>query len=178
MDKGGYTLWFTGLSASGKSTISEAVEKKLLSYSDKRPYVIDGDYMRKTINKDLGYTRKQRNIASERIAYVAKILNDNEVVCIVSNISQNKEIRSRARKIIEDFILVFVDTPLEVCKQRDYKGHYEKATNGELDNMVGIHHEYERPDDAEIVIDTCSTTPDKAAEFVLEYLMKKRKIFG
>jgi adenylyl-sulfate kinase len=176
MKEKGYTLWFTGLSASGKSTISHALEKELASHSEKRLYVIDGDFMRKTINKDLGYTQDQRNMASERIAYVAKILNDNNIVCVVSNISQDKKIRSRAREIIEDFILVFVDTPLETCRQRDYKGHYEKAFNGELDNMVGIHHEYERPDDAEIVIDTCSTPPEKAVENILDYLEKVGKI--
>jgi adenylyl-sulfate kinase len=176
MNDRGYTIWFTGLSASGKSTISHALEIRLSEYSDKHLYVIDGDYMRRTINKDLGYTPRQRNIASERIAYVAKILNDNGVVCLVSNISQNDEIRKRVREITKDFILVFVDTPLDVCSQRCYKGHYAKAFNGELDNMVGIHHEYERPDDAEITIDTCSTSPDKAVEDILDYLEKVGKI--
>ncbi len=176
MKEKGYTLWFTGLSASGKSTISQILEKKLADYSGKSIHVIDGDYMRKTINKDLGYTKEQRNTASERIAYVAKILNDNEVVCLVSNISQDKEIRKRVRGIIENFVLIFVDTPLEVCRQRCYKGHYEKAFNGELEDFVGIHQEYERPDDAEIVIDTCSMSPDAAADYILDYLEKTGKI--
>jgi adenylyl-sulfate kinase len=174
--KRGYTIWFTGLSASGKTTISHCLEKELMEHLESKLHVIDGDYMRKTINRDLGYTREQRNIATERIAYVAKILNDNGIICIVSNISQDKGIRTHIRKIIEDFVLVYVDTPVEVCAQRCYKGHYEKAINGEVKDFVGITEEYEKPDDAEIIIDTLSTSPEKAADIIVNYLKKCGKV--
>ncbi len=174
--KRGYTIWFTGLSASGKTTISKCLEKKLIEHLESRLQIIDGEYMRKTINKDLGYTREQRNVATERIAYVAKILNDNGIICIVSNISQDKEIRAHIRNIIEDFVLVYVDTPIEVCAQRCYKGHYKKAMNGDIKDFVGITEEYEKPDDAEIIIDTLSTNPEKAADIIINHLKKMEKL--
>lgn len=166
----GYTLWLTGLSASGKSTISGALIRRLTGHMERLVHVIDGDYMRRTINRDLGYSKADRNLASERIAHVAKILNDCGVVCIVSNISQDRDVRSLIRNIVGECILVFVDTPLEVCIGRDYKDQYKKALNGEIEDFVGIHHEYERPEDAEIAIDTLSMTPEDAAERIFQYL--------
>lgn len=172
----GYTIWLTGLSASGKSTISQTLQQKLSAYLKRPLHVIDGDYMRQTINKDLGYTRSERNIASERIAYVAKLLNDNGVACIVSNISQDNAIRKRIRDIIENFLLVFVDTPFDVCVQRCYKGHYERALKGEIAHFVGVDEVYEVPNDAEIVIDTCKTMPEEAAEVIIDHLHKQGRI--
>jgi adenylyl-sulfate kinase len=172
----GFTVWFTGLSASGKSTATKHLESKLANFTRSAIYVIDGDHFRKTINKDLGYTREERNIASERIAHVAKILNDNGVICLVSNISQDKNIRNRVRNIIKNFVLVFLDTPLEVCAKRDFKGNYKKAMNGEMDNFVGITEEYEKPDNAEITIDTLSCDPEEAARKVIQYLIESGKV--
>lgn len=172
----GYTVWLTGLSASGKSTISNALQKKLMAQLKCPLQVIDGDYMRETINKDLGYTRNERNIASERIAHVSKLLNDNGVVCIVSNISQDNAIRKRIRKIIKNFVLIFVDTPFEVCAERCYKGHYQKALEGTIQNFVGLDEIYEPPDDAEIIIDTCSVVPEEAANSIINYLKECRRI--
>jgi adenylyl-sulfate kinase len=172
----GFTVWFTGLSASGKSTAAKHLESELSNFTRSPIYVIDGDHLRKTINKDLGYTREERNIASERIAYVAKILNDNGVICLVSNISQDRNIRNLVRKIIKEFVLVFLDTPLEVCVKRDFKGNYKKAMNGEIDNFVGITEEYEQPDDAEITIDTVNYNPEKVARKVIDYLIKSGTI--
>jgi len=166
----GFTVWLTGLSASGKSTISDALKESLLSRTERAVYVVDGDYMRRTINRDLGYSRADRNLASERIAHVARLLNDNGVICIVSNISQDRAIRSHVRGIIGEFVLVFVDTPVEVCMQRDYKGNYAKAMNGDMKHMVGVDEHYERPDDAELVVDTCTVTPEEAAQTICAYL--------
>lgn len=126
--------------------------------------------MRATINRDLGYTRADRNLASERIAHVARLLNDCGVLCVVSNISQDKEIRKKVREIIERFHLVYVSTPFEVCAERDSKGQYEKAINGELENFVGVDEKYEPPLDAEVTVDASSCSPDEAAEKVLAHL--------
>jgi adenylyl-sulfate kinase len=176
--KGGGTVWLTGLSASGKSTISHALEG-LLRVNGRGPvYVIDGDTMRRTINKDLGFTRADRNVASERIAFVTRILNDNGITCIVNNISQDNRVRERVRRIIGNFTLIFVDTPLEVCMKRDYKGHYEKALRGEMTNVVGIDEVYERPEDAEVCIDTTVMDPGEAAEVIYKYLLAQGSMSG
>lgn len=172
----GFTVWFTGLSASGKSTATKHLESELAHFTRSPIYVIDGDHFRKTINKELGYTQEERNIASERIAYVAKILNDNGVICLVSNISQDKDIRNRVRAIINNFVLIFLDTPVEVCAERDFKGNYIKAMNGEMDNFVGVTDKYEKPDDAEITIDTLSCSPEEAAKKIIEFLIKSGKV--
>jgi adenylyl-sulfate kinase len=166
----GFTIWFTGLSSSGKTTISKALEGLLPKYFKRPVYVIDGDTMRQTINKDLGFEKKHRNIATERIAYVARILNDNGVTCIVSNISQDNKIRSRVRCLIEEFVLVYVNTPPKICAERDYKGHWENALSGRLDNFVGVTDKYEVPEDSEVEIDTLVQDPSSAANIIVQYL--------
>jgi len=174
MSKGAFTVWFTGLSASGKSTICQALAEHLKKETDMDFQVIDGDCMRQTINANLGYTQAERNIASERIARVVKKLNDDGMTCLVSNISQDKAIRSKVRNIIGNFVLVFVDTPVDVCEQRDYKQNYEKAKRGEIEEFVGVTEEYERADEAEIIIDTVSTKPEAAANLIVNYLREER----
>lgn len=166
----GYTVWLTGLSASGKTTISEHLAGMLRERIGLSVQVIDGDLMRRTINRDLGYTQRERNIASERMAYVARLLNDNGVVCVVSNISQDRAIRAKVRQIVGNFLLVFVDAPADVCAGRDKKGHYEKAFAGAIEHFVGVTDEYERPEDAEIRIDAVSTEPKRAAAIIMTYL--------
>ena len=172
-DSKGFTVWVMGLSASGKSTVTEHLFEMLRERIDKRTYVMDGDYMRATINRDLGYERAERNEASERMAYVARILNDNGVVCLVSNISQDREIRQRIREIIGDFHLIFLDTHIDVCRERDYKGNYEKAHRGELKNFVGYDEKFEPPcpvKEADLTIDNAKLPPERSAQLILEYL--------
>jgi adenylylsulfate kinase len=172
----GYTLWFTGLSASGKSSICTATGRALIARLERQIYVIDGDLMRKTINRDLGYVQEERNLASERIAHIAKILNDNGIICLVSNISQDNQIRKLVREIISDFFLIHVHATVDECARRDYKRNYEKAFNGKLENFVGVDIPYEHPEDADLTIDTHELTVSEAAEKIIGFLSERGKL--
>ncbi|MBM3514932.1 MAG: sulfate adenylyltransferase subunit CysN [Alphaproteobacteria bacterium] len=142
----GKVIWFTGLSGSGKSTIANALEKALHAQG-KRTYILDGDNIRQGLNRDLGFTDADRVENIRRVAEVAKLMMDAGLVVMTAFISPFRAEREMARELIgqENFIEVFVDTPLEVCEQRDPKGLYKKARNGQLPNMTGINSPYERP---------------------------------
>jgi bifunctional enzyme CysN/CysC len=142
----GKVIWFTGLSGSGKSTIANALEKALHAQG-KRTYILDGDNIRQGLNKDLGFTDADRVENIRRVAEVAKLMMDAGLVVMTAFISPFRAEREMARDLIgqENFIEVFVDTPLEVCEQRDPKGLYKKARSGQLPNMTGINSPYEPP---------------------------------
>jgi len=142
----GKVIWFTGLSGSGKSTIANALEKGLHA-EGKRTYIMDGDNIRQGLNKDLGFTVADRVENIRRVAEVAKLMMDAGIIVMTAFISPFRAEREMARELIgnENFIEVFVDTPLEVCEQRDPKGLYKKARIGELPNMTGINSPYEPP---------------------------------
>jgi bifunctional enzyme CysN/CysC len=148
------TIWFTGLSGSGKSYSSNQLEVELVKQGF-HTMNLDGDYLRKTINKDLSFTIEDRIKNIHRTAELAKILNDAGIVVLVSLISPLKEEREAAKKIIgsDKYIEVFVDTPLEVCIERDSKGLYKKAINGEIQNFTGISSPYEKPTNPSLIID-------------------------
>jgi bifunctional enzyme CysN/CysC len=150
----GKVIWFTGLSGSGKSTIANALEKELHAQG-KRTYLLDGDNIRQGINKDLGFTDADRIENIRRVAEVAKLMMDAGLIVMTAFISPFRAEREMARELIgsESFIEVFVDTPLEVCEQRDPKGLYKKARSGQLPNMTGIHSPYEAPLHPNVVID-------------------------
>jgi bifunctional enzyme CysN/CysC len=147
-------IWLTGLSGSGKSTIANALEKKLFSLG-MHAYVLDGDNMRLGLNKDLGFTRGDRAENVRRVSEVAHNLYDAGLVVIVALVSPYAEDRNRAKALFpdDDFAEVWVRTPAEVCAERDPKGLYKKAAAGELPNLTGVGQEYEAPDSAELVID-------------------------
>ncbi len=149
----GKVVWFTGLSGSGKSTIANAIEKELHAQG-KRTYILDGDNIRQGLNKDLGFTDGDRVENIRRVAEVAKLMMDAGMIVMTAFISPFRAERQMARELIGDdnFIEVFVDTPLEICEQRDPKGLYKKARNGEIPNMTGINSPYERPDRPDIVV--------------------------
>jgi bifunctional enzyme CysN/CysC len=149
----GKVIWFTGLSGSGKSTIANALEKELHAQG-KRTYILDGDNVRQGLNKDLGFTDADRVENIRRVAEVAKLMMDAGLIVMTAFISPFRAEREMARDLIgeESFIEVFVDTPLAVCEQRDPKGLYKKARNGQLPNMTGIHSPYEPPATPEITI--------------------------
>lgn len=151
----GKVIWFTGLSGSGKSTIANALEQKLHALG-KRTYILDGDNIRQGLNKDLGFTDADRVENIRRIAEVAKLMMDAGLIVMTAFISPFRAERAMARQMIgaENFVEVFVDTPLEVCEQRDPKGLYKKARRGELPNMTGINSPYEPPLDAEYTVET------------------------
>lgn len=154
-------LWFTGLSGSGKSTVASLLEKQLHSRGQ-HTYVLDGDNVRHGLNKDLGFTDVDRVENIRRVAETARLFVDAGLIVLVSFISPFRSERRMARELFDDheFLEVFVDTPLEVCEQRDPKGLYKKARAGEIKNFTGIDSAYEPPERADIVLDSGKQTPD------------------
>jgi adenylylsulfate kinase len=166
----GFTLWFTGLSGAGKTTMSEIVEKELRHRFGKVE-VLDGDIVRTNLSKGLGFSREDRDTNILRIGFVAELLTRNGVGVIVSAISPFKEARERVRRNIgEDFIEVFVDAPLEVCAERDVKGLYEKAFAGEIGQFTGVSDPYEPPVSPELHIKTDEEEPQESASRVIAKL--------
>jgi len=157
----GKVIWFTGLSGSGKSTLANALEKELHAQG-KRTYILDGDNIRQGLNKDLGFTDADRVENIRRVAEVAKLMMDAGLIVMTAFISPFRAEREMARELIgaENFIEVFVDTPLEVCEQRDPKGLYKKARNGLLPNMTGINSPYERPQHPELIFSQSTNLKD------------------
>jgi bifunctional enzyme CysN/CysC len=150
----GKVIWFTGLSGSGKSTLANALEVELHKQG-KRTYILDGDNIRQGLNKDLGFTDPDRVENIRRISEVAKLMMDGGLIVMTAFISPFQRERDMAKQLIgeEHFIEVFVDTPIEVCEERDPKGLYQKAREGKLPNFSGISSPYERPEEADFVID-------------------------
>ncbi len=167
-------LWFTGLSGSGKSTLANMVEKKLYNLRV-HTYSLDGDNIRGGLNRNLGFTREDREENLRRIAEVAKLFVDSGCVVIASFISPLESDRTFVKKIIgeKDFLEVFVNTPLEICEKRDVKGLYKKARAGEIKNFTGIDAPYEAPQSADIEIKTNDEKPDDAVERIIGLLMNK-----
>ena len=165
----GFTLWFTGLSGSGKTTISEIVERELRSRE--RPVeVLDGDIVRTNLSKGLSFSRDDRNINVLRIGFVANLLTRNGVGVVVSAISPYKEARDQVRRRIVDFVEVFVDAPLEVCADRDVKGLYKKAFSGEIEQFTGVSDPYEPPNAPDLTLKTDEESPEESAQKVIEKL--------
>jgi adenylylsulfate kinase len=165
----GFTLWFTGLSGAGKTTIAEIVEKELRGRFGKVE-VLDGDIVRTNLSKGLGFSREDRNINVLRIGFVANLLTRNGVAVIVSAISPYKEARDQVRRRIIDFVEVFVDAPLEVCAERDVKGLYAKAFAGEIEQFTGVSDPYEPPAAPELHIKTDEEEPHESARRVVAKL--------
>ncbi len=162
------TIWFTGLSGSGKSTIANALEQRLAS-TGKHTMLLDGDNIRLGLNKDLGFTEADRIENIRRLSEVSKLLNDAGLIVLTSFIAPYASDRRRARAIIGDsFFEVYVNTPLEVCEQRDPKGLYRKARAGELDNFTGISSPYEPPVNPNAVIDTSNLSVEACVDVILE----------
>jgi bifunctional enzyme CysN/CysC len=166
-------LWFTGLSGSGKSTIANLVEKKLHSMG-KHTYLLDGDNVRHGLNRDLGFTDADRVENIRRIAETAKLFVDAGMIVLTAFISPFKSERQMARDLLEtgEFVEIFVNTPIEVCEQRDPKGLYKKARSGQLKNFTGIDSAYEAPGKPEIEIDGSDVSAEELAERIV------RELFG
>jgi adenylylsulfate kinase len=165
----GFTLWFTGLSGAGKTTISEIVEHELRE-RERQVEVLDGDIVRTNLSKGLTFSRDDRNINVLRIGFVANLLTRNGVGVIVSAISPYKEARDQVRRRIVDFVEVFVDAPLEVCAERDVKGLYKKAFAGEIEQFTGVSDPYEAPAAPELHIKTDEEEPRESAARVIGHL--------
>jgi adenylylsulfate kinase len=165
----GFTLWFTGLSGAGKTTVAEIVEKEIRDRG-LRVEVLDGDIVRTNLSKGLSFSRDDRNINVLRIGFVANLLTRNGVAVIVSAISPYKEARDQVRRRIIDFVEVFVDVPLEVAAERDVKGLYKKAFAGEIEQFTGVSDPYEPPVAPDLVLKTDEETPEESAKRVIEKL--------
>jgi adenylylsulfate kinase len=144
MQQRGVTVWFTGLSGAGKTTINQRLEEKL-RWHGYRVEVLDGDVVRQNLTKGLGFSKEDRDENIRRIGFVAHLLTRNGVIVLVSAISPYREIRDEVKKRIGDFVEVYVNAPLEVCERRDVKGLYKKARAGEIKHFTGIDDPYEPP---------------------------------
>lgn len=166
----GVTLWFTGLSGAGKSTISKLVEAELMERG-RKVEILDGDEVRENLSKGLGFSKEDRDINIKRIGYVAKLLARNGVVVITAAISPYREVRDYIRKENKDFVEVFVYCPVEKCIKRDVKGLYKKAINGEIKQFTGISDPYEEPLNPEVVVETHLETPEESAAKIINKLV-------
>ena len=169
----GATIWFTGLSGSGKSSIASATEKLLVT-SGRPSYLLDGDNLRLGLNEDLNFSAKDRHENVRRVAEVARLFADAGLVALVQLISPYREDRENAREIHGQFGLrffeVFVDTPIEVCEERDPKGLYKKARAGEIKDFTGIDDPYETPNDPDLILTPENGLPEDGAKLVLQLL--------
>ncbi|MDN7932127.1 sulfate adenylyltransferase subunit CysN [Burkholderia metallica] len=168
-------VWLTGLSGAGKSTIANLVEKRLHALG-KHTYLLDGDNVRHGLNRDLGFTEADRVENIRRVAEVARLMLDAGLITLVSFISPFRAERDMARALVgpDEFVEVFVDTPLAVAEERDPKGLYKKARRGELKHFTGIDSPYEPPAQPELRVDTVAESPEEAAERIVAYLMRER----
>jgi adenylylsulfate kinase len=167
----GCVIWFTGLSGSGKTTIAQIVEHKLLE-AGVPIEILDGDVVRENLSKGLGFSKEDRDINIRRIAFVAHLLQRNGVFVITAAISPYRAIRNEARAMIKDFVEVYAQAPLEVCEERDDKGLYAKARAGEIKGFTGIDDPYEPPSSPEVVCETTEETPDESAQKVIDKLVE------
>jgi len=177
LDQNSFIIWFTGLSASGKSTVGNSVEYNLhkLGYLT---FMLDGDNVRDGLNKDLGFSDSDRKENIRRIAHVSNLLMDAGIIVIVTFISPFKEDRQFVRDLAgpDNFIEVFIDCPLDICMERDIKGLYKKAINKEINDFTGISSPYEKPENPELVIDSGKMSVEQATEYILKYLQNNKRI--
>jgi adenylylsulfate kinase len=177
----GATLWFTGLSGSGKSTIAFTLEHALIERG-RLAYVLDGDNIRHGLNKNLGFSAADREENIRRIGEVAKLFADTGVIAMTSFISPYRKDRDTVRSLHEagglPFVEIHVATSLETCEERDPKGLYKKARAGEIKQFTGIDDPYEAPEKPEVTIDTATTSPQEAAVLLLGYLQERGIVAG
>ncbi|HEX2435846.1 MAG TPA: adenylyl-sulfate kinase [Solirubrobacterales bacterium] len=172
----GFTLWFTGLSGSGKTTITHIVRDELEARGSKVE-ILDGDIVRQNLSKGLGFSKEDRDTNIRRVAFVADLLSRNGVPVITAAISPYREIRDEARAQMDGrFIEAYVKASVEECERRDVKGLYAKARSGEIKEFTGVSDPYEAPENPELVLDTESETPEESAGRIIAYLEDHRFI--
>lgn len=165
----GFTLWFTGLPCAGKTSLASALFKIFKSAGCHSEH-LDGDVLRKSLSKDLGFSKKDRKSHVLRVATVAALLSQNGIITLVSLISPHRITRRKARRMIRNFIEVYVQCPIEVCEKRDVKGHYRLARAGRLKHFTGISDPYERPTAPEIIVRTDQAALEASVRQVMDYL--------
>ena len=177
MEQKGFTLWFTGLSGAGKTTLARLVEKELSARGHKVE-VLDGDIIRTNLSKGLGFSKEDRDTNIRRIGFVCNLLTRNDVVAIAAAISPYREVRDELRSDIGAFVEVFVSCPIEVLGERDVKGLYKKALAGELKNFTGVDDPYESPLAAEVVVHTDRESPEESAARIIAKLEEMSLVAG
>jgi adenylyl-sulfate kinase len=168
----GFTLWFTGMSGAGKSTISKLLEERLRSIGAKVE-VLDGDVVRTHLSKGLGFSKEDRDENIRRIGFVCELLSRNGVIAIAAAISPYRAVREEVRARIPNFVEVYVECPIEVLAERDVKGLYKKALAGEIPQFTGLTDPYEPPEAPEVVVNSSKETPEQSVERIwatLEHL--------
>jgi sulfate adenylyltransferase len=171
----GFTIFFTGLSSSGKSTTSELVDARLQEILNRLVTVLDGDEVRQHLSAELGFTKEGRDANVRRIGYVASLITKHGGIAICSSIAPYREARREVREMVEQygsFIEVYMATSLEECERRDVKGLYAKARAGEVERFTGVSDPYEQPEQPELRINTEGLAPEQSCELVIEALGK------
>ena len=168
-------IWLTGLSGAGKSTVADLLEQKL-NKQDKHTFLLDGDNLRHTLNQDLGFSDYDRNENIRRIGHVGKLMVDAGLIVIASFISPFEKQRKLTRELFEkdEYIEVFLNTPIEVCEQRDPKGLYKKARSGLIKDFTGIDSAYEKPENPEITLDGEKYTAEELSDQIINYLSENK----
>jgi adenylyl-sulfate kinase len=170
MEHKGFTLWFTGLSGAGKTTVSEILIQRFRDQGAKVE-VLDGDVVRTHLSKGLGFSKEDRDTNIKRIGFVCELLSRNGVIAIAAAISPYREVRDYVRSQIENFVEVYAHCPLDTLVERDVKGLYKKALAGEIKNFTGVSDPYEPPLNAEITFDSSQETPTQSAERIWDKLV-------
>ena len=161
MTQTGFTIWFTGLSGAGKSTLSEAIEARLKARG-RSVEILDGDIVRTHLSKGLGFSREDRDTNIKRIAFVCGLLTRNGVICISAAIAPYREARQWARQEIGNFVEVYVNCPLDVCRQRDVKGLYKLVDEGKITGFTGVDDPYEAPEHPELIVQTSTESIEES----------------
>lgn len=173
--KKGTLIWFTGIPASGKSTIAGEVEKELKRRGIKVEN-LDSDEIRTNLSPDLGYTPEARDINTKRLAFMGKIMARNGVCTLVAAVSSLRKFRDRARNWVDQFVEIWVKCPVDECQRRDPKGLYAKAERGEVSDIAGLHQPYEEPSDPEVVLETKDSTVEECSKMVIKKLEELKYI--
>jgi adenylyl-sulfate kinase len=171
----GFTIWFTGLSGAGKSTVARIIETSLRERGLKVE-VLDGDVVRTNLSKGLGFSKEDRDINIRRIGFVCKLLSRNGVIAIAAAISPYREIRDEVRRDTGNFVEVYVSCPLDKLVERDVKGLYKKALAGEIANFTGVSDPYEAPLTAEVILETDKETAEESAARLIAFLEQSERI--
>jgi adenylyl-sulfate kinase len=169
MEQKGFTLWFTGLSGAGKTTLARLVEAELLSRGQKVE-VLDGDIIRTNLSKGLGFSKEDRDTNIRRIGFVCNLLSRNGVIAIAAAISPYREVRDELRNDIGSFVEVYVKCPIDVLAERDVKGLYKKALAGEIKNFTGVDDPYEAPIAPEVLVETDVDAAETSAALIIARL--------
>ncbi|MBU0517526.1 adenylyl-sulfate kinase [bacterium] len=183
MNERGFTIWFTGLSGAGKTTVSKIVADELKNRGLKVE-LLDGDVVRQNLSKGLGFSKEDRDTNIRRIGFVCQLLSRNGVVAVAAAIAPYASVRKENRELISDYVEVFAECPLETLVARDAKGLYKKALAGEIKNFTGVNDPYESPTDADVTFHSDTETPEASAQRVISkleemgYLESEKTISG